>query len=654
MADIDLVISDFFMPRLTGEDLCKKIRKELELIDLPIIIITAMSDHAELLRLFKAGATDYLIKPFVKEELLARLSVQLERTHLNRRLRDSVNKLKGLNQMKDDLLAVCSHDLRTPLNGIIGFTDLMIEKEYLQCEEKEWLGHIKESGNFLMSLVNDILDLSKIQSDKSQLAMEPILAVSLTQTCISALTHHAAQKNIDITFKDTSVNGVIYCNKNGLKRVINNLLSNAIKFTPDGGKIDVKVTTKASTKELSISVKDSGIGIPQDQIPYLFDKFTKTSQSGTKGEKGTGLGMSIVKEMIDRHGGKIEVTSEVNKGTCFKISFPQVEHNLKKVKETQKNKTKNDKLECKTKKSTVNKNIFENDNWKKACKLLMAEDNYVNQQLAKMVFAKHNLHLDIVKNGLEAVEAVKNTPYHAIFMDMQMPKLNGIDATKKIRQELKMKDIQIFAMTANTNEKDKKICFESGMNAFISKPLKIDIVINTLKTHVNPEYLIESINEINETLELLQDCSDDNKAENEDNSTQNLNKNKQNEQQEIDQSQIFDKKSAIEYLAGDTDLFSKIVELFLRDTPELIEKLKNAFKNKEYQHVVISAHTLKSTSATLFVNKLSHASQKMEKFASEENWEKAGSYMKDIIESYNEFLTLLENEKKNLCSNFYN
>ncbi|MBF0452744.1 MAG: response regulator [Candidatus Magnetomorum sp.] len=650
MSDIDLVISDFFMPRLTGEDLCRKIRKELELIDLPIIIITAMSDHAELLRLFKAGATDYLIKPFVKEELIARLSVQLERTHLNRRLRDSINKLKGLNQMKDDLLAVCSHDLRTPLNGIIGFTDLMIEKDYLQSEDKEWLGHIKESGNFLMSLINDILDLSKIQSDKSQLAMEPILSVSLTQACISALKHHAAQKNIDITFEDSSVNGVIYCNKNGLKRVINNLLSNAIKFTPDGGKIVVTVATETSG-ELSISVQDSGIGIPKDQIPYLFDKFTKTSQSGTKGEKGTGLGMSIVKEMIDRHEGKIEVTSVVNKGTCFKILFPQVEPQLK-ISPPQTTQTEH--CECKSEQNTPNENLFKNDDWKKACKLLMAEDNVVNQQLSKLIFAKHNLHLDLVEDGDGAVEAVQKTRYHAVFMDMQMPRLNGIEATKKIRHDLKIKDLPIIAMTANTNDTDKTKCFDAGMNAFISKPVKIDCVIETLKKQINPEHLIASMNETNDTTNIETQCPDNNTDETKNSSHQNLEKNPSREQQDCDQSQIFDRNAALSCLGGDCDLFSNILNLFIEDTPQLIDTLKKAFQEKEYTRVEMAAHTLKSTASTFFVKKLSNASEKMEHLANEGNWEKAGSYLKDIIAAYDEFLAVLEHEKNKSDSNDYN
>ena len=640
MADIDLVISDFFMPRMTGEELCKKVRKELEMIDIPIIVITAMSDHSELLRLFKAGATDYLIKPFVKEELLARLSVQLERTHLNRRLRDSIEKLRGLNQMKDDLLAVCSHDLRTPLNGIIGFTDLMVDKDYLHSEDREYLSHIKESGNFLMSLINDILDLSKIQSDRSQLLMEPMLAVSLTHNCVSALAHHAAQKNIDMTLKDNSVNGVINCNKNGLKRVINNLLSNAIKFTPEGGKIDVTIATEP-TKEISISVQDSGIGIPEDQIPFLFDKFTKTSQSGTKGEKGTGLGMSIVKEMVDRHGGKIEVTSEINKGSCFKLLFPHVEQKTKHLQNKGYQESQPDTVqkEHESQQRAVNEQFFKNDQWKKVCKFLMAEDNIVNQELAKILFAKHHMHLDLVGNGIEAVEALKNNSYHAVFMDMQMPKLNGIDATRQIRQELKIGDIPIFSMTANTDECQTQ-CLDAGMNAFLTKPVQMDVIIDTLKKHMNAQQLCNALKEIDECDDISTDCS------NEIDSEKNSIDEKQKEQQDNETKHLFDKQAAINCLDGDTDLFAQIQELFIKDTPNLIQKLDDAFKEQNYKNLEMYAHTLKSTSATLFVNNLTSAAKKMEDAANQKEWEKARSFMKDVLSAYDEFKNILNNEKK--------
>ena len=630
MADIDLVITDFIMPRLSGEELCKKIRNELELIDIPIIVITAMSEHSELLRLFKAGATDYLIKPFVKEELLARISVHLERTSLNKKLRDSINKLTGLNQMKDDILAVCSHDLRTPLNGIIGFTDLILDKEYIQSEDMTYLGHIKESSNFLMSLINDILDLSKIQSDKSPLPMEPMLAVSLVQNCIIALTHHAAQKNIEITFKDNAHHGVINCNKNGLKRVINNLLSNAIKFTTEGGMIDVTIENEP-LQELSISVSDSGIGIPEDQIPFLFDKYTKTSQSGTKGEKGTGLGMSIVKEMVDRHDGRIEVTSELNKGTCFKIFFPQSEQTIRYHPDQ---KTPEDhpclsSQECEVNQDAIRDQFFKNDLWKKVCKFLMAEDNFVNQELTRMIFAKNNMHLDLAENGIEAVKAVQNNQYHAIFMDMQMPKLNGIEATKKIRQELKLKDIPIIAMTANTNDFQEQ-CLEAGMNGFITKPVKIDIILNELKQHMNTRQICSAIKEVEK---LSADCSDKT-IENDIQS---------NEKQDDNIKHIFDRNAALEFIDGDTNLFDQILDIFVNDTPTLIAKLEEAFKEKIYANVEMYAHTLKSTSATVCVKKLITASKNMEDAAHEKDWKKAQSFMNDIVRAYNEFKNVLKN-----------
>ena len=186
MSEIDLLVTDFIMPNMQGDELCTKVRRELGLKDLPIIFLTAVEEQSEVLKIFKAGANDYLIKPFVNEELLARLHVHLHRAILNNRLRKNVGELTALNQMKDDLISVCSHDLRSPLNGILGFTDILLEKEYLKEEDRENLDQVKVSGEFLLSLVNDILDLSKIQSEESDLVTEPLSLPEIAQNSVNA------------------------------------------------------------------------------------------------------------------------------------------------------------------------------------------------------------------------------------------------------------------------------------------------------------------------------------------------------------------------------------------------------------------------------------------------------------------------------------
>lgn len=321
--NVDLVITDFEMPEMNGDELCRNIREKLGMKDIPVIFLTAMAERDLILQLFKCGATDYLVKPFAKEELLARLKVHLNEKRLRDDLAGKVNQLKKMNKLKDDFLAIASHDLRSPLSGILGFTELVLEADYLKEEEREFMTHIQDSGRFLLTLINDILDLSKLQSDKEDLKLQPTALDAVIPSCVKTLQHMANPKEIRLSFENQFSSGapMVLGDINALNRIVNNLLSNAIKFTPRNGSVRLVFGPK-DERSVQFSVIDSGIGIPSDKIPLLFDKFSKTSQAGTEGEKSTGLGMSITKELIDRHNGAIEVKSTVGEGTTIIVSLP--------------------------------------------------------------------------------------------------------------------------------------------------------------------------------------------------------------------------------------------------------------------------------------------------------------------------------------------
>jgi len=316
MNEIDVVITDLMMPGMDGRELCRRIRQELNLQALPVIFLTAVPDHEKLLDLFKAGATDYLIKPFIKEELLARLTVHFDRTQISHRLSRAVGELRNLNEIKDSLITICSHDLRAPLNGILGFAELILDKPYLRDEDQESIRQIKLSGSFLLSLINDILDLSKIRSTGPDLPTESVPLNDLVGASVGAMQFLAESKNHTVTLENECDDSMVAINSTSMMRVMNNLLSNAIKYTPEKGRIDVAIKPK-SADHVAVTVSDSGIGIPEEKIPYLFDRFTKFARTGTAGEESTGLGLSIVKEIVDAHGGTVNVTSEVDKGTIF-------------------------------------------------------------------------------------------------------------------------------------------------------------------------------------------------------------------------------------------------------------------------------------------------------------------------------------------------
>lgn len=447
MAGIDLLVTDFFMPAMNGDELCIKVRRELGLKNLPIIFLTAVDEHQEILKIFKSGADDYLTKPFAREELLARLNIHLQHAKLNKRLRDNIKELQGLSQMKDDLIAVCSHDLRSPLNGILGFSDLLLEKDYLKQEDKESLRCVKDSGEFLLSLINDILDLGKFQSTKIDLEMEPLSLRGVVRTCVNAMRNLAENKQLQLLIDDKSKKDTVMGNRSSLIRTVNNLLSNAIKFSREGKVIRLSIANGQEGK-LFLKVEDQGIGIAQDKIPFLFDKFSETSRSGTSGEQGTGLGMSIVKEIVEQHGGAVTVTSVEDEGSVFTISLPLTEKEV----------VDQDKQNITAK------------NAGKGCKILVVDDNPVNLKLAQSLLEKRGYTAKTANNGKDAIAMAVGEKLDLIFMDINMPGMDGMTATKKIREQgIK---VPIVCLTSSTNLADIEKVAKSGMDDYLTKPFK--------------------------------------------------------------------------------------------------------------------------------------------------------------------------------------
>ena len=222
------------------------------------------------------------------------------------------------------MIAVLSHDMRTPLNGIIGFSNLLMNEADIPNTHKENIVQIKESGKMLLNLINDILALSKIKSEKNKLELKPVSLIQVVEKSVRALNNLAALKEQEIILKSHVKNTVIMGNHDALMRVINNLLANSIKFTKENGSIKISINPGEEGK-IEVSIVDTGIGIPKDKLPYLFDQFSRISQKGTAGEAGTGLGMAIVKEIIEQHGGTVGVTSTVGVGTHFTLKIPQAD-----------------------------------------------------------------------------------------------------------------------------------------------------------------------------------------------------------------------------------------------------------------------------------------------------------------------------------------
>ena len=324
LKDLDLIITDIHMPHMTGIELCDKVRKDLNHKGMPIIVLSAASDQKDILEVFKAGASDYLNKPFAKEELLARMRVHMDLRYTNRELSRKVSQLKRLGKMKDDFLAVCSHDLVGPLGAIRGFADLIDLTQPGPEQTSQYTLQIRKSVDYLVTLVRELLDIGRIQASSEEMEMVLLDIANVLEESKPSLEQLASMKDVKLTAHlAASGRGLMNGNKSALIRIINNLTINAIKFTPQKGAVDILLNEDPETKEICLSVNDTGIGIPETMIPQLFDPKANTSRPGTDGEVSTGLGLSIVQKLVEQHGGRINVNSQEGTGTSFHICFPK-------------------------------------------------------------------------------------------------------------------------------------------------------------------------------------------------------------------------------------------------------------------------------------------------------------------------------------------
>ena len=317
---IDLVLTDLNMKKMDGDELCSKIRNELRLKDIPVIVLSSSIDKETTVNLFKMGATDYLYKPFIPEELIARLNSHLEQIKLKKVLQYQIQQLNELNQMKDDVIEVCSHDFRSPLQVILGNTELIM-LDNLSENHRSMLANIKTSGGHLLEIINQIMEIGKAGQKKQQNKMAVLNIVPVLVSCRQSFDNIALKKNIWLKFEPEPESTELLGDLNALTRIFNNLLSNAIKFTPAGGTVTISLE-KTDNKKISVLIKDTGIGLTKEELPYIFEKYSSVSRKGTNGEDNTGLGLYITKDLIENHGGRIEVDSTLNEGTCFQITLP--------------------------------------------------------------------------------------------------------------------------------------------------------------------------------------------------------------------------------------------------------------------------------------------------------------------------------------------
>lgn len=319
----DLILLDVMMPGMDGFETCREIRKESAYDDIPIIFLSALSDVDAKVKALESGGVDYITKPFQQLEVLARIELHLRLRRLELERQENVARLEKMNREKDEVLGIISHDMRNPIGGIIGISNfLRTDGPSDDKELADMLKLIESSAERLLSLVNDLLDIALIEANSLQL--------TFTETDIGAYCndviqlHRATAKSkgvrLDLVEKVEGIMAEVDVTK--FSQIVGNLVSNAIKFTEEGGQIRVEIgSSPIDSTQLQLQIIDSGMGIPKDLMPKLFEKFG-AQRLGTKGEKGTGLGMPLVKRYIDLHHGTVTVDSMEKIGTTFTIRIP--------------------------------------------------------------------------------------------------------------------------------------------------------------------------------------------------------------------------------------------------------------------------------------------------------------------------------------------
>ncbi|MDD6880950.1 MAG: ATP-binding protein [Firmicutes bacterium] len=408
----------------------------------------------------------------------------------NRALEDAVNLAQSANIAKSAFLSNMSHDIRTPMNAILGFTTLADANVGNDEKVKDYLTKIKTSGDHLLSLINDVLDMSRIESGKFHLEETDANLHDLLNDIKNIISGQVEEKQLTLHMDDSElINGDVVCDKTRLSQVVMNLLSNAIKFTTFGGEIFVNLKQLSGAEEgkglYEFRVKDNGMGMSQDFAKRIFHPFERERNSTVSKIQGTGLGMSITKNIIDMMGGSIEVETEEGKGTEFIVRLELL------LQSELKDQTKQDEsIAFEDPASLCNKGINGKSKEEvvgeiRGKRLLLAEDNELNMEIAMELLSAYGFEMHTAVNGAEALEKVKASnpgDYDLILMDVQMPELNGYEATRRIRalEDSSLSTIPIVAMTANAFSEDRKKAEEYGMNGFVSKPINIEEVIKEI------------------------------------------------------------------------------------------------------------------------------------------------------------------------------
>ena len=515
-------------------------------------------------------------------------------------------------KVKEEFLANMSHEIRTPMNGVIGMVD-MLSTTPLDSEQKTYVDTIRKSSRTLLNILNDILDLSKIEAGKMQLRKSVIKLPQVIDKLYALFSQQASNNGITLEYRVApTIPDYLLADETRLLQITSNLTSNAIKFTEIGGKVTIDVSHIHQDKNkhtIKVAVNDTGIGIAPDQLNKLFNSFSQLDNSQTKAYGGTGLGLAISKQLCNLMEGDIGVESNYGEGSTFWFTFKAAEGKSE------------DYID-----QDAEINLLEHFNLEDALnppEILLVDDNEVNRQVASTIMTKAGCSVYTAVDGFDALEQVKQHNFHLIFMDIQMPEMDGITTTQKIR-ELGLAGLPpIIAMTAYSMEEDRQRILEAGLDDYLSKPIKANLLLAKVKKYLTNHTILQE--------------------------EEPLNKNKI---KQADTDLVIIEQEAIDQLLrwGGTELAESAYQEFEQEAGEQIKAGALYLEQKDVEKLREEMHSLKGSAGTLGVYQVAKIATAIEKHLKEKDINFATVQFPKLQQAFEDFIAFYQTNAKSLLS----